>query len=188
MLVNPEALRRVIKFLEEYKIPYMVIGGLAVSIWGEPRLTHDADFKVSIDMPLIEFHKLVLEHFQERPTSIPQPKRSPHIFHIWAMPEVAVDLLVSLFDYEREAITRAVEMTIEGVPLQVCKAEDFIIHKVIANREYDWLDIERVLIRQKSKLDQSYILNWLQQFSDALENPEMLARYKKLRAQYDPIG
>lgn len=186
MLVDPEALRRVIKFLEEYKIPYMVIGGLAVSIWGEPRLTHDADFKVSIDMPLIEFRKLVFEHFPERPTNIPQPKLSPYVFHIWAMPEAAVDLLVSIFDYERQAIARAEEMTIEGVSLQVCKAEDFIVHKVVANREYDWLDIERVLIRQKSKLDQNYILGWLEQFSEALENPEMLARYKKLRTQYDP--
>jgi predicted nucleotidyltransferase len=186
MLINPEVLKRVVKFLAKSRIPYMAIGGLANSIWGEPRLTRDADFKVSIDMPLTEFRKKVLTFFEERPTKIPQAALSPYVVHIWAIPEVAVDLLVSVFDYEKQAIERAVEWNIEGVSVRVCRAEDFIVHKVVANREYDWLDIERVLIRQKSKLDQSYILDWLTQFSEALENPEMLARYKKLRAQYDP--
>jgi len=185
-LIEPEALKRVIEFLENNKIPYMVIGGLAISVWGEPRVTHDADFKVSLDMPLLEFRKMFFEQFQERPTKIPKQVLSPYVLRIWALPEVAVDLLVSVFDYEKQAIKRAKKATIEGVPTRVCRAEDLIIHKVVANREYDWLDVERVLIRQKSKLDQAYILNWLGQFSEALENPEMLARYKKLRAQYDP--
>ena len=32
--------------LEEAGVPSVVIGGLAVSAWGEPRLTRDADLKV----------------------------------------------------------------------------------------------------------------------------------------------
>jgi len=165
----------------------MVIGGLANSIWGETRVTRDADFKVSIgEQTLSEFRALVFQHFAERPTGIPPRLQSAQVIHIWAMPGVAVDLLVSVFDYEREAIGRAVEMTIEGMLVKVCTAEDFIIHKVIANRDQDWIDIERVLIRQKSKLDQKNILNWVKQFSEALEAPEILERYQKLQRKYDP--
>jgi predicted nucleotidyltransferase len=108
------------------------------------------------------------------------------VIHIWAMPGAAVDLLVSIFDYERQAIERAISMTIEGVSVQVCSAEDFVIHKGVANRVQDWIDVERVLIRQKSKLDQKYILSWIKQFAEGLDNPEILTRYRQLQTQYDP--
>jgi predicted nucleotidyltransferase len=109
------------------------------------------------------------------------------VIHIWAMPGAAVDLLVSIFDYERQAIERAIPRTIEGVSVQVCSAEDFVIHKVVANRVQDWIDVERVLMRQKSKLDQNYILNWIKQFAEALDAPDMMTRYQQLQAKYDPL-
>ena len=60
MLPNPDALRAVADFLAEHNIPYMVIGGLANSVWGEVRATRDADFKISIgDRSLSEFRELV---------------------------------------------------------------------------------------------------------------------------------
>ncbi len=187
MLPNPDALRQVVAFLDRHHIPYMVIGGLANAVWGEARLTQDADFKVSIgDQSLEEFRRLVTRRFEERETGVPAHLQSAHILHIWAVPGVAADLLVSIFDYERLAIARAAEMTIEGVSARICTAEDFIIHKVIANREHDWVDVERALIRQRGKLDQGTILDWLGQFSEALEAPEMLTRYLTLRRQYDP--
>jgi predicted nucleotidyltransferase len=180
MLYDPEALRRVIEFLDEHHIPYMVIGGLAISILGETRATRDADFKISIDMPLADFRKLVFDYFAERPTKIPKHMLSPYVLHIWAMPDVAADLLVSIFDYEKQAIQRAVEIEIEGVPTHVCKAEDLIIHKAITERGKDWSDIEGILIRQRGKLDIKYIRHWLSQFAEALENPEMLSRFEQL--------
>jgi len=180
MLYSPDALKRVIAFLNENHIPYMVIGGLAISTWGEARVTLDADFKISIDMPLAEFRKLVFERFPERPTNIPKHMLSPHVIHIWAMPNVAADLLVSIFDYERQAIQRAVEIEIEGVPTRVCTAEDLIIHKAIAERVKDWNDIEGILMRQRGKLDVKYVRHWLSQFAEALEKPEILTRFNQL--------
>ena len=180
MFDNPQSAQRVVDFLNEHNIPYMLIGGLAVSIWGEPRVTLDADFKVSIDMPLADFRKLVLEHFPERPMNIPAHRKSPYIVHIWAAPEVAVDLLVSIFDYEKEAIKRAVEIEVLGVPVRVCTAEDFIIHKVTAGRVKDWIDLENIILRQRGKLDIKYIRKWLAQFAEALENPEMLDKFNEL--------
>jgi hypothetical protein len=37
-----------INLLEELEFPYVIIGGLAVSLIGEPRMTHDIDFILSI--------------------------------------------------------------------------------------------------------------------------------------------
>ncbi len=38
-----EALRRAVQFLEREKIPFVVVGGLANAVWGEPRATRDVD-------------------------------------------------------------------------------------------------------------------------------------------------
>ena len=180
MFNNPASMQRVIDFLNEHNIPYMLIGGLTISIWGEMRVTHDADFIVAIDMPLADFRKLVLEHFPARSTNIPPHKLSPYVIHFWASPNVAADILVSIFDYEKKAIERAVNAQVLGVPVRVCTAEDFIIHKVIANRGKDWDDIEGILVRQRGKLDLAYIRNWLSQFAEALEDPEILSRFDEL--------
>jgi len=180
MFNDPASMQRVIDFLNEHNIPYMLIGGLTISIWGEMRVTHDADFKVAIDMPLADFRKLVLEHFPARSTNIPPHKLSPYVIHFWASPNVAADILVSIFDYEKKAIERAVNAQVLGVPVRVCTAEDFIIHKVIANRGKDWDDIEGILVRQRGKLDLAYIRNWLSQFAEALESPEILSRFDEL--------
>ena len=90
-----------------------------------------------------------------------------------------------MLPYETEATERAVQMEIEGVKLPVCAAEDLIIHKAISERERDWLDIEGVLLRQRDKLDQYYIETWLGEFARGLDRPEILSRYRHLRAQLD---
>jgi len=180
MLVNPEALRVIVDFLNQHQIPHMVIGGLANAVWGEVRMTRDADFKVSTDMLPSDFRRLVLGHFAERQTGLPQHLRSSFVIHIWAMPDVAADLLISVFDYERQSIARAVDTTIESIPVRVCTAEDLIIHKAIADRAQDWMDIDGILLRQRGKLDVAYIRDWLMQFSEALEKPELLTRFENL--------
>ena len=183
MLPNPKAFESVIDFLNKNHIPYMVIGGMANSIWGRVRATHDADFKVGIDMPLADFRRMVLEHFPARQTNIPAQKLSPHIVHIWATPDVPADLLVCIFDYERQAIDRATEMILDGVPARVCTAEDLLIHKVVASRGNDWRDVEGILIRQKNNLDMKYVRHWLKEFAEGLENPELLAHFEKLYSE-----
>ncbi len=123
---------------------------------------------------------MVLEHFPARPTNIPAHKLSPHVIHIWALPDVAADFLVSIFDYEKMAIDRSAEMEIEGVLARICTAEDLIIHKMIASRGTDLQDVEGILARQRGKLDVNYIRQWLSQLSEALENPEMLKKFNEL--------
>jgi predicted nucleotidyltransferase len=91
-----------------------------------------------------------------------------------------VDMLAAVLPYEEQAIQRAEMIDIDGLSLPVCTAEDLIIHKAITHRHQDWLDIEGILVRQRGKLDVKYIRNWLRQFSEALEAPELLQRFEEL--------
>jgi hypothetical protein len=46
MQAQLEALAEVKEFLDRHGIKHMVIGGIANAIWGRPRATRDADFKI----------------------------------------------------------------------------------------------------------------------------------------------
>ena len=69
----------------------------------------------------------------------------------------------------------------------MCSAEDLIIHKAVAGRPQDVVDIETVVLRQGRRLDVGYIRRWLGEFSDLLANPDVLERfeqaYRKLKSK-----
>ena len=45
-----------------------------------------------------------------------------------------------------------------------------------------FLEAQGILTRHSGRLDQEHILNWLDQFAQALERPEIVGRYQELRA------
>jgi hypothetical protein len=47
-------LENIAKALNVYEIPYMIIGGQAVLLYGEPRLTKDIDITVGVDTEALE--------------------------------------------------------------------------------------------------------------------------------------
>lgn len=177
-----EALREVVEFLDEHALRYVVIGGIANAVWGRPRATLDADLKVMIgDRTISEFVKLFRTRFGFRvddPTAFAQ---QTYVLPLAASNGIGVDVGIGFFPYEEQAVEKAVSVQYGGLGFIVCSAEDLIIHKAISEREKDWGDIDGVVRRQGSKLDQKYILYWLEQFARLLERPQMVKRYNSLR-------
>ncbi|MBI3360483.1 MAG: nucleotidyltransferase, partial [Chloroflexi bacterium] len=181
----PEALRLVKDFLEAHQIPYMVIGGIANAIWGQIRATEDADVKVSTSgMTISEFRRLAEARFKPYRRPWLGRAESSLIISVEVMPGIVTDMLVSVFPYEEQAVKRARVMDVEGIQLPVCTAEDLVVHKAIADRDKDWMDIDGILLRQKGKIDVAYIRNWLRQFGDALEKPYLIKRFNDLYAKH----
>jgi hypothetical protein len=54
--MNPlvKALHAFVEFLEKEQIDYMIIGGIANSIYGNPRQTFDIDIKINLEEIEIE--------------------------------------------------------------------------------------------------------------------------------------
>ena len=179
-----DALREVKQFLDQHSIRHLVIGGVANAIWGRVRATRDTDFKVMIgDRTIEEFVVLVGGRFEFRvPDAVDFAKRT-YVVPIYAGNHIAVDLGFGFLPYEEQAVEKAVVVNYRGVTFPTCTAEDLIIHKAIAEREKDWNDIEGVLVRQGDKLDQAYIVRWLEQFAQALDRPELVQRYRALRGK-----
>jgi hypothetical protein len=181
-----EALEKLRAFLDEYHIRYMVIGGLANTVWGRPRLTYDADVKVVLEgLSIREFGELVGRRFAFRRADAIDFAQRSYVLLVQATEDVPADVVIGLLPYEAESIERAVPEEIEGIAVPVCTAEDLIIHKAISTRERDWLDIEGVLLRQHDRLDQAYIEAWLEEFAHDLDRPQILSHYRELRAQLD---
>jgi predicted nucleotidyltransferase len=183
MLFQVDALGQVNAFLKEHDIPYVVIGGIANAVRGEPRATHDADLKVLVQgMTIAQFRALAEARFKPYRRPWLGRAESTLIISLEVAPDMIVDMLVAVLPYEEQAIRRAELIEVEGLSLPICTAEDLIIHKAIADRPKDWLDIEGIILRQRGRLDTVYVRDWLAQFAEALEKPELLTRFNGLYA------
>ncbi|MBI4770374.1 MAG: hypothetical protein HY784_08205 [Chloroflexi bacterium] len=92
---------------------------------------------------------------------------------------VEVDLSLALPGYEDELFRRAIPCEVEpGKTIRLCSAEDLIIHKAVAGRPQDLIDIQSVVDRQGQKLEAAYIREWLAEFSNLLDNPQILRRFE----------
>ena len=171
-------LRKAIAFLEQQGYRYAIIGGLAVAQHGFARATQDVDIKVLVpDTDYARVRAAIVAQFPER-ARLHAPN-NPFIVAV-TIDNVIVDFLLTLPGYEELIVTRAVRVKLDGFEAWICSPEDLIIQKATAGRSKDWMDLEALLLRLHSKLDETYIEDWLVQFAEALDKPEVLAEYKKL--------
>lgn len=181
MIAPLEAAWEIHKFLTSHKISYVVIGGLAVQYWGEPRFTRDVDLTVLIPLDKRnDFVDLITKKFTSR---IDDPKdfvRKTHMVLVEAPNGCEIDISVGVPGYEEEVIRRATKYELaKNKRINLCSAEDLIIHKAVAGRPRDIEDIEGIVYRQAGFLDMAYIRSWLKEFSLILERQDLLTPVEK---------
>jgi len=165
---NPllKSLKELCMFLEAQGIEYMLIGGLAVGIWGEPRATVDIDFLVAIGSDdfdtlkhkLIESSRFVFIHDK------------PMVFGkitflratIKSNTDISVDFLFADDEFKNRALQRKESVKVNDFSLNISSPEDLIILKLLSGRVQDRLDAEKIIKIQKENLDMEYMKKWLQ--------------------------
>ena len=173
-----ETLKRVVALLEKQGFRYAIIGGIANQMWGQARFTYDIDIKLFVpDTDYAGIRETLTSAFPE--SGRPELPLNPLIVSV-NIRNVIVDFLLATPGYEEQIITRAVRTTIADLPIWVCTAEDLIIQKALANRAKDWQDIEGIVNEQRKCLDNDYIEEWLTQFAEILDQPELLSRYQRI--------
>ncbi len=174
-------LRTAVVFLEQHGYRYAIIGGIALSQWGVIRFTHDVDIKVLVpDVNYAAVRAELRAAFPERARQ--QVPENPLIVDV-DIDGITVDFLLALPGYEELIIQRATQRDLGGWSAWICSAEDLIIQKLVAGRLKDLPDVEALLIEQQGRLDEAYLEDWLAQFAEALEKPELLDEYHRLRAK-----
>lgn len=160
----------------------IIIGGIAVSILSQPRLTADADALILLSLDEVPKLLNVAESVGLKPR-IPDvvdfAGRSRVILLKHDESGINVDISLGLLPFEIEAVERSVEYDTGAVRLRLPTPEDLIILKAVAHRPKDMLDIAAV-IDAHSNLDKERIEFWVKQFADILEIPEVWEDVEKL--------
>ena len=167
--------------LDHAGIASAVIGGLAVAVWGEPRLTRDVDFKVLARRKDVE--RLLKElgpGFQPAHDEALEFARQNGILFVIGPEGVRVDLLLADTYFDEAVIARAVEAEIQpGVLVRLCTPEDLIIYKLMSLRPRDQADALSV-VQRLPDLDRAYIEEWLQQFELAFDDSTLVGTFRAM--------
>jgi predicted nucleotidyltransferase len=163
-------LKKIAIQLKKGAIPYMVIGGQAVLLYGEPRLTRDIDITLGIGVEELSRLKKILrtmglkilvkndKEFVAKTMVLPAMDRESGI---------RIDFTFSYSLYERQAIERANDIKLGRTSVRFASLEDLVIHKVIAGRARDLEDVRSILLKNP-KYDSHYIEKWLAEFDQSL--------------------
>lgn len=173
LMIEPlEAAIEIHKFFTLHKIPYVLIGGLAVQFWGEPRFTRDVDIMILVPTDKTsEFVQLITNHYESRVSDSLRFARNNRMILIRTSNGYEIDISLGIPGYEEDVMKRAASYKLGSEKVSVCSAEDLIIHKIVAGRPIDFQDLESIICKQNEKLDKKYIMHWLKQFAEALDRP-----------------
>lgn len=173
------------KLFLKQEVPTIVIGGISVAAWGEPRLTRDVDLKVLLSRQeadrLLDTLSTNYQHLIVNPH---EALLKQGLIFIQDSLGTRLDLLLADTPYDVAAIQRGRDVEIQpGIVIRLCSPEDLIIYKLISTRLRDHDDARSVIRRQGDSLDDEYVIDWLQQFEVALDDSTLVEVYQALRRE-----
>jgi hypothetical protein len=157
--------------LDRAQIPYMVIGGQAVQLYGEPRMTRDIDLTLGLSSEGLDRVLQVCGACGLKPLPAVPAEFVRETMVLPALEErtgIRVDFIFSFTDYERQAIGRSRQVELGGVSVRFASVEDVVIHKLVAGRPRDLEDARSIVVKNPG-LDRVYVEEWLGGFDRALD-------------------
>lgn len=152
-----KALRALSAHLEERRLPYMIIGGVANLAWGMPRATFDIDVTVwapaGSEPALIRALGAAFKALPAEPEKFALETRVLPL----EVEGITVDLILGQLPYEEQAIRRARLIDMEGIRVRICAPEDLIVHKILSERPKDLSDVRGIVRAQGKALDREYL-------------------------------
>lgn len=175
-------LKKIALELYRSQIPYIVIGGQAVLLYGEPRLTKDIDITLGIGVDELEKVTNIVTRLKLR---ILVNKVEKFVKDTMVLPTIdeksgiRVDFIFSFSPYEKQAIERANSIKFGKTDVKFASLEDVVIHKIIAGRARDIEDVKAILLKNPN-YDVKYISRWLRRFDESL-GESFLGTFKKIK-------
>ncbi len=172
--------------LDKNNIAYMIIGGQAVLIYGEPRLTKDIDITLGVGVEKLDkvisiAKDLKFDFLVENPDQF--VKKNMVLPAIDRVSGFRIDFIFSFTDYEKKAIERANVIIIGNKKVRFASVEDIVIHKLFAGRPRDIEDLKNIL-RKSGGVDYEYVINWLKIF-DSSNEEKLLYKFQNLLSEIE---
>jgi hypothetical protein len=181
--------RQAFEFLEQRGVRYLVIGGLAVVVVGEPRTTADADAIVFVSHAEAEalIREAAAANFELR-EDVERERLSRTGPMRFRKGPFQLDLITASLAFEEVARERAVRHDLFGVSLPFPSPEDLILLKILAGRDKDLLDATGVARRHRDRLDVPYLETTLRAICEAAEDTSSWGRLHGVLAEARVLG
>lgn len=167
-----DILLKIVRLLNQAKIPYLLTGSLAVAYYGYPRGTHDIDFVIEAETKDLEkilgvVKKLGKKYIFDK-NQIKGAIENFSQFNIYHSESgIKIDFWVSSRnDFEISKFRRGKEVFISRQKISLISAEDLILTKLLWYRglpsERHFSDCKGVWEIQQRKLDKNYLNLWIE--------------------------
>jgi hypothetical protein len=174
------ALLALARWLESQRVPYAVIGGVAVTLQAAPRFTNDIDAVIWVDDN--RWAGLVASAtpfgIGARRADVLEFATRTRVLLLQHASGVPIDVSCGALPFEHALIERADATEVNGQSIWVARAEDLLVMKAVANRPRDHADIESILV-QHPDMDTTAARELIREFADVLESPEILADFDR---------
>jgi hypothetical protein len=170
-----DLLGKIANSLDAAGIPYMVIGGQAVLLYGEPRFTRDIDVTLGAGTERAdELIRLVNAQGWKLRPGVSREFLTTAMVLACEDPSsgLYIDFIFSVSD-EREALGRARTVRRGNAGVRFASAEDVVIHKMVAGRPRDIEDVRVILLKQRT-FDVEYTRRWLHWLDEMLSRSLVL--------------
>lgn len=150
------ALETAITQFEAADLPFALVGGLAMGVRADPRVTRDVDFVLPVEddaeaearIYALQRRGFVVESVFERRGGRISTVRTRHS----AAPDVLIDVLLSNARIEAEIVAAATPETVAGgIRCPVAQPWHLLAMKVYANRRKDQADLQELIERADEK-------------------------------------
>jgi len=179
---NVNFLTKIAGIFERLELPYLVTGGMAVSVWGRPRSTSDVDVVIELESAgisgLLEALKELSEAGYIDEDVVREAVRGGGEFNfIDGATGMKIDFWVlGKGAFDASQLKRRVGKNVFGQKIYFLSPEDLILSKLIWYRKSRSTrhleDIESILKISGSELDMKYLKEW----SSTLEVSEELGK------------
>lgn len=182
------ALADLTNWLNAARIPSMVIGGVAASILGRPRLTRDIDALAILqesDWQRAIEGAVQFGIFPRIADALEFARRSRVLLMRHDRSAIDLDITFGGLSFEESAVENSQLHDVGGIQVRLPRVEDLLVMKAIARRPKDLEDI-RGLLSAHPKADIAAARRWIREFSMATGMSDMLLEFDKLVDQRRP--
>ena len=175
-------------WLDESGAPGVIVGGVAASLLGRPRMTQDVDALTAVAedrwpalLDAAPAYGLVARidaplEFAAR-TRVLLMRHEPS--------GIDVDLILGGLQFELDTIAAATPYRLGALSIRLPRVEDLMIMKAIAQRPRDMLDLEALLSRYPDS-DLGRVRRFLDEFARAAAMPDLLTNWDQFVARRRP--
>jgi hypothetical protein len=164
-----EQLASVGRALTSLGAEYMLIGGLAVGVWSEPRATKDCDLSVRVmATPTDLASALATAGLEVTRGDLARAQAAGEAVRLGRRDRpdepIVVDLLFATTPFEVDALRRRQSLRVLGVEMPVAAPEDLLVFKLIAGRPQDMADASQLFALHAASFDLERVRRWCREF------------------------